>query len=67
MVDSVAQDVVVLVIPLHRRQLHGGDELDPGISGGVERLRDSFDAIVIAQGQETDPSGSGGTDYLRGR
>ena len=67
-VDAVAEDVEVLVLVLHGRDLHGGDEPQARVPLGLgERLVQPVDRVVVGQREQLDAVGGGEPDDLGGR
>ena len=63
-VDPVAEDVQVLIGPVHRGDLHRGNETDPRRLGGRARLVDPVHRVVVGERQQLDPRPGGRGDHL---
>ena len=67
MVDPVAEHMQVLVLPVHRRDLRGGNDADPVNRTGSERLIDPVDRVVIRERKQLHPGRRGVLDHLGSR
>ena len=66
-VDLIAEDVQVLVLAVHARELGGRRHADAVLARGGERLRHAGDRVVIAQREQLDAGGGRRRHDLRGR
>ena len=66
-IDLVAEDVEVLVLAVHARELRGGREPDPVLPRGGRRLGDPGHGVVIGEREQFDARGGGARDHLGGR
>ena len=66
-IDLVAEDVQVLVLAVHARELRGGREPDPVLARGGRRLGDPGDGVVVGEREQLDARGGRARDHLGGR
>ena len=63
-IELVAEDVQVLVLAVHARELGRGGQADAVLAGGGERLVDAGDRVVVGQREQLDPGRGGLRDDL---
>lgn len=67
MVDAVAEDVQVTPAGVDRGDLNRGDHANPKLGGGLHRLFDPVNRVVVSQREQLDAGRDGQRDDLARR